>query len=150
MWEKANKWQIYSMINSSFIRLNNCYLSDATSQHFIECGRETQVMRGFCSTWYCRGSTSCYVELVFLSYKFGNAWTHSFKFFPHIVLPTINLWGNQVARFMYVVRTDELCHTMYIIEYKYTDRITLSLGTEVDMFPVFILTCIVILLCNVR
>lgn len=52
--------------------------------------------------------------------------------------------------FIYVVTTDEFCHTMHIIEYKYTDRTTLSLGTEVDMFPVFVLTCIVILLCNDR
>ena len=83
-------------------------------------------------------------------YKFRNAWTHSFKFFPHTVLPTVNLWGKQVVRFIYVVRIDEFCHTMCVIEYKYTDRITLSPGTEVDMFSMFVLTCIVILLCNVR
>lgn len=39
------------------------------------------------------------------------------------MLPTINLWGNQVAWFIYVVRIDEFCHTMFIIEYKYPDSV---------------------------
>lgn len=49
-----------------------------------------------------------------------------------------------------MVRIDKLCHVMYIMEYKYTDRITLSLGTAVGMFPLFVLTCVVTLLSNVR
>lgn len=39
---------------------------------------------------------------------------------------------------------------MYIMEYKYTDTVTLSLDIEVGMFPLFVLTCLVISLCNVR
>lgn len=41
--------------------------------------------------------------------------------FLHMVLPTVNLWGNQLVRFTYVVRIGELCHIMYILEYKYTE-----------------------------
>lgn len=32
-----------------------------------------------------------------------------------MVLPTVNRWGKQVVRFIYVVRIDEFCYTMYTI-----------------------------------
>lgn len=53
------------------------------------------------------------------------------SFFPCIVLPTGNLWGTQVVGFIYVLRIDKFCHGMYIMEHKYTDAVTWSLGTEV-------------------
>lgn len=49
-----------------------------------------------------------------------------------------------------MLRIDKFCHAMYTMEYKYTDTVTLSLGIEVGMFPLFVLTCMVISLCNVR
>lgn len=72
------------------------------------------------------------------------------SFFPCIVLSTGNLWGNQAVRFICVIRIDKFCHAMCIMDDKYTGRITLRLGTEVGMFPLFVLTCLVTLLCNVR
>lgn len=62
------------------------------------------------------------------------------SFFPCVGLPIGNLWGIQVVKFMYVLRIEKFCHAVYVMEYKYTDRVTLSLDAEVGMFLLFVLT----------